>query len=95
MVCFNDAWNQAEGYVTFTMRIKGDLLQEKKLRFEDPKCPLICGYSLSADQLTRIREKTQLSPAIEVFTYDQILRIARSVLDLVRKAGISLPAFAG
>jgi hypothetical protein len=93
---FNDAWNQAEGYVTYTMRNRGYLLQEKKLRFEDPKCLLICGHILSADDLAKIREKTQLSPAIEVFTYDQILRIARSVLDLVRKAGDKqLPAFVG
>ena len=35
---FNDAWNQAEGYVTYTMRNRSYLLQEKKLRFEDPKC---------------------------------------------------------
>ncbi|HEX9707983.1 MAG TPA: Shedu anti-phage system protein SduA domain-containing protein, partial [Steroidobacteraceae bacterium] len=43
---FNDAWNQAEGYLTFSSRNRSYLLQEKGLRFEDPKCLLICGYNL-------------------------------------------------
>jgi hypothetical protein len=37
---FTDAWNQAEGYLAYTIRNRGYLLQEKGLRFEDPKCLL-------------------------------------------------------
>jgi hypothetical protein len=93
---FNDAWNQAERYVTFTMRNRVYLLQEKKLRFEDPRCFLICGQDLSAEELANIREKTSLSPAIEVLSYDQLLRIARYVVELVRTAGdMKLPGTAG
>lgn len=84
---FNDAWNQAEQYVIYTSRNRGYLLQEKKLRFEDPRCLLICGQGLSDDQLQKIREKGQLSPTIRVITYDQLRGIAQHVLDLVRTAG--------
>ena len=84
---FNDAWNQAEGYVSYTMRNRNYLLQEKKLRFEDPKCLLICGHGLSPDKLAKIREKTALSPAIEVLAYEQLLGIARHVVEFVQTAG--------
>jgi hypothetical protein len=90
---FNDAWNQAEGYLSYTIRNRGYLLQEKGLRFEDPKCLLVCGEGLSSDELSRIREKTSLSGAISVITYDQLLGIARHIVDLVRTAGdLQLPA---
>ena len=84
---FNDAWNQAEGYLAYTIRNRGYLLQEKGLRFEDPKCLLICGHGLSSVELARIREKTSLSAAISVLTYDHLLGIARHVVDLVHTAG--------
>ena len=93
---FNDAWNQAEGYLSYTSRNRGYLLQEKGLRFEDPKCLLICGHDLSSAELAKIREKTSLSAAISVLTYDQLLGIARHVVDLVRTAGdLQLPAVSG
>jgi hypothetical protein len=84
---FNDAWNQAEGYLGYTVRNRGYLLQEKGLRFEDPKCLLICGHGLSSAEVAKIREKTALSAAISVLTYDQLLDIARHVARLVRTAG--------
>jgi len=84
---FNDAWNQAEGYLAFTMRQRGYLLQEKKLRFEDPRVLLICGHGLNPEQLARVRERSSVSRTITVITYDQILEIARHFLALVRAAG--------
>lgn len=84
---FNDAWNQAEGYLSYAIRNRSYLMQEKGLRFEDPKCLLICGHGLSSDKLARIREKASLSRAISVLTYDQLLGIARHVVELVRTAG--------
>lgn len=93
---FNDAWNQAEGYLAYTIRNRGYLLQEKGLRFEDPKCLLVCGHGLSPAELEKIREKTSLSAAISVLTFDQLLGIARHVVELVRKAGdLQLPGEAG
>jgi hypothetical protein len=84
---FNDAWNQAEGYLNYVIRNRSYLLQEKSLRFEDPKCLLICGQALSSDELGKMREKASLSRAIVVLTYDQLLGIARHVVELVRTAG--------
>ncbi|GMV23265.1 MAG: hypothetical protein AMXMBFR57_32140 [Acidimicrobiia bacterium] len=84
---FNDAWNQAEGYLQHTIRNKAYLLQEKQLRFEAPRCLLVCGHGLSVGQLAKLREKTALSRTIDVVTYDHLLSISQHVLERVRTAG--------
>ncbi|MBT4502305.1 MAG: DUF4263 domain-containing protein [Gemmatimonadetes bacterium] len=84
---FNDAWNQVESYLQFTLRNRGYLLQEKGLRFENPSSILICGHSLQESELATIRQKESISRAVSVLTYDHLLKTARHVLDLVRTAG--------
>ena len=84
---FNDAWNQVEAYLQFTVRNRSYLLQEKGLRFENPSSILICGQGLDESQLSAIREKESISRAITVLTYGHLLETARYVLQLVRTAG--------
>lgn len=85
---FNDAWNQAERYMAFTRRQREYLREEKKLRFENPRCVLIAGYEIDDDGLRKIREKESLTLGISVLTYDQLLSLARHVLYLMRLSGV-------
>lgn len=85
---FNRAWNQAERYIAFTRRQRDYLREEKKLRFENPRCILIIGYNLNDDQLKKIREKESIAQSINVITYDQLLNIAQRVLYLMRLSSI-------
>ena len=85
---FNDAWNQATGYLGFVLRQRDYLREEKKLRFENPRCILIAGHRPSDEELRRIREKEALTPSITVLTYDQLTNIASHVLYLLRLSGI-------
>ena len=64
---FNDAWNQAENYLSFAIQHRAYLLEEKGLRFEIPNCLLVIGYNLTEPQLQRVRAKQALSRAIRVF----------------------------
>lgn len=55
---FNVAWNQAERYIGFTRRQRDYLREEKKLRFENPRCLLIAGYEIeetSSEKFARRR----------------------------------------
>lgn len=83
---FNDAWNQAEGYLAFTRRQRTYLAEEKGLAFENPQAILIVGHELTEPQRRRIREKESLSPLISVRTYEEVRRTARHLLDLVETA---------
>lgn len=83
---FNDAWNQAEGYLSFAIQQRSYLLEEKQLRFENPKCILIIGHELNDAQLRAIRKKEGLGRVVSVITYDQLVRMAEQVLSLVNLA---------
>jgi len=80
---FSDAWNQAERYLSFCQRQKNYLLQEKRLRFENPRGILLIGQNLTAEQSDAIRAKESLNPLITVMSYDQLFKNARHVFDLV------------
>ena len=89
---FNDAWNQSESYLTFCQRQRSYLREEKGLNFENPRCMLILGHSLTDEQRRAIREKEFLIPAITVWTYDELLRTCRHLVELMRTAGQRLAA---
>lgn len=91
---FNAAWNQAERYVAFTRRQRDYLREEKKLRFDNPRCILILGYKLDDEQLKKVREKESIAQSITVLTYDQLLNVATHVLYLMRVSGIGQTASA-
>ncbi|HEY1174495.1 MAG TPA: Shedu anti-phage system protein SduA domain-containing protein [Verrucomicrobiae bacterium] len=84
---FNDAWNQAERYLDFCVRQRAYLQDQKKLFFENPRCVLIIGYNLTEDQKRHILMKQGMNKAITVFTYDQLVSIAKRILRLVKDAG--------
>jgi Shedu protein SduA, C-terminal len=84
---FNDAWNQSEKYLTFCHRQRAYLRDEKGLRFENPRCMLILGHGLTEEQRRAIREKEFLVPSITVWTYDELLRTARHLVELMKTAG--------
>jgi Domain of unknown function (DUF4263) len=58
---FNDAWNQAEGYVTFAEQQRAYLREEKGLRFENPSCMLLLGIGLTDPQLRKLRERKHVA----------------------------------
>jgi hypothetical protein len=80
---FNEAWNQCERYVNFAKEEK-HYLQDKGLAFDNPKCYLIIGYSLSDEALGRIRVKERMAPTIEVLTYDGLLAFAYATARWIR-----------
>lgn len=83
---FNEAWEQAERYLRFTIRQRQYLRDEKDLRFENPRCILVIGYALDERKLASLRDKQFLKDLITIFTYDHLLETARYVFDLVRRA---------
>ena len=61
--------------------------EEKGLHFENPRCMLILGQTLTEEQQRAIREKEFLIPSITVWTYDEVLRTAKHLVELMRTAG--------
>lgn len=85
-VGFNDAWTQAERYLGFADRQRIYLLEEKQLRFDNPRALIIAGVNLTEVQLAEIRNKERFAQRILFLSYDQLLGIARNVLRLMRIA---------
>jgi hypothetical protein len=94
---FNDSWNQAERYLDFCQRQRAYLLDQKELRFENPRCLLLTGNDLTSTEIRSIRSKEGFNPLITVLTYDQLFEQARHILNLVATAGdrISPPNVTG
>ncbi|WP_437562210.1 Shedu anti-phage system protein SduA domain-containing protein [Sorangium sp. So ce542] len=84
---FNDAWNQAERYLSFASQQRSYLREEKDLRFEYPRCFLLIGYQLSEQTLRNIRAKESFSRSVSVINYDHLVEKAQSLLTLMRAAG--------
>ncbi|MFH1654108.1 MAG: Shedu anti-phage system protein SduA domain-containing protein [Pseudomonadota bacterium] len=80
---FNDAWNQAESYISFAVQQRSYLYEEKELRFENPRCILLLGYNLTPKKLREIRKKEGLGRIISVFTYDHLVKTASHVYSLM------------
>jgi hypothetical protein len=83
---FNEAWNQAERYLTFARKNADYLAREKGLRFENPRCLLVMGYRFDQQQLRAIRDKESCNLAISVVSYDQLAAMARALVNLMRGA---------
>lgn len=83
---FGDAWNQAERYLDFCSRQRVYLSDQKGLRFENPRCILLVGFELSAEERNAIRAKESMNRLITVMTYDELLRNAWHVFDMVAAA---------
>ncbi|MGA1871376.1 MAG: Shedu anti-phage system protein SduA domain-containing protein, partial [bacterium] len=77
---FNDSWNQAEGYLSFAIRQRSYLKEEKGLEFENPRCVLLMGYNLSELEIRNIREKESMSRTVTVLTYNHLLKTAQHLL---------------
>jgi hypothetical protein len=84
---FNDAWNQAERYLSFAERQRAYLADAKDLRFENPACILLVGYQLAESALQQIRSKEGMNRHVRVLTYDRLLVTAEHLLQLVSSAG--------
>lgn len=82
---FNDAWNQAERYLDICQRESDYLRRQKGLKFDNPRCFLLLGYGLSEGQLKSIRRKERMNPAVRVFTYHDILAVARNTAELFER----------
>lgn len=80
---FNDAWNQAERYLDFCQRQRTYLMDQKQLRFENPRCILLIGHDLSVPETDAVRAKESVSRLITVMTYDQLYRNASHFFDVV------------
>ena len=55
--------------------------------FEITRCMLILGYALTDEKRRVIREKEVLAPSITVRTYDELLRNAKFLIELMKTAG--------
>lgn len=80
---FNEAWNQAERYISFTLT-ESDYLRRKGLMFENPKCYLLIGYKLTDDQRKKIVVKERMNPSIRVRTYEDFLTYAKATIQFVK-----------
>lgn len=81
--CFNDAWNQAERYLSFCQKQRSYLMENKGIRFENPRCILLVGHEFDAMEMRKIKEKEEMNRLVTVMSYNQLLEQARHVLDLV------------
>lgn len=84
---FNDAWGQAESYLAFAHEQRVYLREKKHMRFENPRCTLLLGYNLTEANRVRLQQRESMSRLITVLTYDQLLRTAEHVYDLVKRSG--------
>lgn len=84
---FNDAWNQCERYLAFCQRQRAYLEAEKGLRFDNPRCLLLIGNDLADEQRRVVREKEILLPSITVWTYEELIRMAKHLVALMETAG--------
>lgn len=82
---FNDAWNQAERYLTFTRDNSDYLRREKGLNFDNPRCYLIIGHNIPDAGLRKIRAKEKLNPAIEVRTYNDLIVFAEKTVEFLKR----------
>ncbi len=80
---FNDAWNQSERYLDFCQRQRTYLMEQKQLRFENPRCILVIGHELSVPESDAVRAKESANRMISVMTYYQLYRHARNTYDVV------------
>lgn len=83
---FNEAWNQAERYLSFAREQRSYLRHEKELRFESPRCILLLGYGLDERELRELRRKETFGGAISIFTYDHLVQTASHLVSLMRTA---------
>lgn len=82
---FNDAWSQAERYLSF-VREQRQYLRDKNLHFANPRCYLLIGHGLSESQQQALRVKESFNHAISVLTYEQLLSMAKTFLATMAQA---------
>ncbi len=79
---FNTAWNQAERYLAFA-REEPDYLRRKGLRFDNPKCTLVCGYNLEKQNVRKIRIKERMNPAIHLMTFNDLIAFMEATVKFI------------
>jgi len=82
---FNAAWNQAERYLDFARREADYLYRQKGLLFDNPHCFLLAGHNLTNGQVSSIRLKERLNPAITVLTYNDVLAFAKATVSFIKQ----------
>lgn len=82
-VAFSDAWHQAERYLDFCGRQRTYLLDQKDLKFENPRCILLLGHEYTNKQRDAIRAKEGMNRLITVMSYSQLRRSAEHVFQFV------------
>jgi hypothetical protein len=78
-------WDQAERYLNFAREQRSYLFEMKGLVFDNPRCFLIAGIELTNTERTLIKRKEKMNPSIEVYTYNDLLSLAHSTINLLRK----------
>jgi hypothetical protein len=77
-------WDQAERYLDFVREEKDYLLRHKGLAFDNPRCFLIAGIGLNDQERRRLKAKEKMNPAIEALTYDDLLSLSRSTINVLK-----------
>lgn len=81
---FHEAWQQAEDYLRFATDNRDYLYKEKGLLFNNPICILLIGYKLTQKQVKMLRQKELFNPRIKIYTYNDLIRYATSIVDFIK-----------
>lgn len=82
---FSNAWHQVERYLDFARRNSDYLFRERGLRFENPHCYLIAGQGLTQEQLSKVRGKERMNPAVTFLTYDDLQTLVDGTVAMIKR----------
>jgi hypothetical protein len=82
---FYEAWSQAERYLDFVRQDPDYLHRNKGLKFDNPKCVLICGYNLSSDQIAKLRVKERMNPSLQFLTFNDLITSMSSTIKFIKQ----------
>jgi hypothetical protein len=81
---FNRAWDQTERYLDFARREADYLRRQKGLIFNNPHAYLIVGHDPTSGERDLFSRKCRMNPAITLYTYDEMLTLARNVVEFYK-----------
>lgn len=82
---FSNAWHQIERYLDFTRRDADYLFRKRGLVFENPHCYLVAGHGLTQEQLSKVRAKERMNPAVTFLTYDDLQTLVDGTVALLKR----------
>jgi hypothetical protein len=81
---FHEIWSQAEAYLHFARKNSAYLRDQKALEVRNPHCFLVFMESHNVAVQKQLEIKTALNPAIRVYSWSDVLRLATQTLALLK-----------